>query len=70
MTEHPELRKGRHRLFIPIKDNSAGKKLSATAISRWICTNNSGFSHRPSEQQEYRTIPGKVKPHEVRAVAT
>ena len=29
MTEHPELRKGRRRLFIPFKDNNAGKELSA-----------------------------------------
>ena len=33
MTEHPELRKGRRRLFIPIKDNNAGKELSAVFIS-------------------------------------
>ena len=26
MTEHPELRKGRHHLFIPFKDNNAGKE--------------------------------------------
>ena len=38
LTEHPELRKDRHRLFVPIKDNNAGKELSAATISRWICT--------------------------------
>ena len=38
LTEHPELRKDRHRLFVPIKDNNAGKELSASTISRWICT--------------------------------
>ena len=37
-SEHPELRKGRRRLFIQIKDNNAGKELSAATISRWICT--------------------------------
>ena len=37
MTEHPELGKGRCRLFIPFKDNNAGKELSAASISRWIC---------------------------------
>ena len=37
-TEHTELRKGRRRLFIPIKDNNAGKELSAATIFRWICT--------------------------------
>ena len=35
---HPELRKGRCRLFISFKDNSAGKELSAASISLWICT--------------------------------
>ena len=29
MTEHPELRKGRRCLFVPFKDNNAGKKLNA-----------------------------------------
>ena len=38
LTEHPELRKDRRRLFVPIKDNNAGKELSASTISRWICT--------------------------------
>ena len=38
LTEHPELRKDRRRLFVPIKDNNAGKELSASSISRWICT--------------------------------
>ena len=39
LTEHPELRKDRRRLFVQIKDNNAGKELSAATISRWICTN-------------------------------
>ena len=38
MSEHPDLRKGRCRLFIPIKGNNAGRELSAATISRWICT--------------------------------
>ena len=38
LTEHPEVRKDRRRLFVPIKDNNAGKELSAPSISRWICT--------------------------------
>ena len=40
LTEHPEpeLRKDRRRLFVHIKDNNAGKELSASTISRWICT--------------------------------
>ena len=37
VSEHPDLRKGRYRLFIPVKENCAGKELSAAAISRWIC---------------------------------
>ena len=36
LTEHPELRKDRRRLFVPIKDSNAGKELSASSISRWI----------------------------------
>ena len=43
LTEHPELGKDKRRLFVPIKDNNAGKELSASTISRWICH---------SEQQE------------------
>ena len=38
LTEHPELRKDRRRLFVLIEDNNTGKELSATTISRWICT--------------------------------
>ena len=38
MSEHPESKKGRRRLFIPIKDNNAGKEASVATISRWICT--------------------------------
>ena len=39
LTEHPELRKDRRRLFVPIKDNNnSGKELSAASISRWMCT--------------------------------
>ena len=67
MTEHPELRKGRRCLFIPLKDNNAGKELSAASISRWICTTTVD-SH--ASLHNSRSIPGKVKAHEVRAVAT
>ena len=68
MTEHPELRKDRRSrcLFIP-KDNNAGKKLSAASISRWICTTIVDFQ---ASIQNSKNIPGKVKAHEVRAVAT
>ena len=38
LTEHQELRKDRRRPFVSIKDNNAGKELSASTISRWICT--------------------------------
>ena len=34
MSEHPKLRKGRRRLFIPFEDNNAGRELSAASISR------------------------------------
>ena len=67
MSEHPELRKGKHCLFIPFKDNNAGKELSAASISRWIC--NTIVDSRASIQGN-KNIPGKVKAHEVRAVAT
>ena len=67
MTEHPELRRGRRRLFIPIKDNNAGKEFSAASISHWICTTTVD-SH--ASLQNSKSIPGKVKAHEVRAVAT
>ena len=64
-TEHPDLRKGRRRLFIPIKDNKAGKELSAATISRWVCT-AIVKSHAACENS--KTI--SVKAHEVRAMAT
>ena len=49
MTEHPELRKGRCRLFIPIKDNNAGKCSLYFSLD---LHHYSGFSCHPSEQQE------------------
>ena len=66
-TEHPGLRKGRCRLFIPFKDNNAGKELNAASISRWICTT---IVDSHASIQGSKNIPGKVKAHEVRAVAT
>ena len=65
MTEHPELRKGRCRLFIPFKDNNAGKELSAASISWWICTT---IVDSQASIQISKNIPGKVKAHEVHAV--
>ena len=67
LTEHPELRKDRRRLFVPIKDNNAGKELSAATISRWICT-TIVISH--AAIQNSKSLSGSVKAHEVRAVAT
>ena len=67
LTEHPELSKGRRRLFIPIKDNNAGKELSAATISRWICMTIVD-SHAAFKNS--KSIPGSVKAHQVRAVAT
>ena len=67
MTEHPELRKSRRRLFVSSKDNNVGKKLRAALISRWICTTIVD-SHASLQSSE--NIPGKVKAQEVHAVAT
>ena len=67
MTEHLELRKGRRRLFIPFRDNNAGKELSAASVSRRICTTKVD-SH--ATLQNSKSIQGKVKAHEVHAVAT
>ena len=67
LTEHPELRKDRRRLFVPIKDNNAGKELSAASISRWICSTIVD-SHAAIQDSKY--LSGSVKAHEVRAVAT
>ena len=67
LTEHPELRKDRRRLFVPIKDNNAGKELSAPPISRWICTT---IVDSHAAIQDSKNLSGSVKAHEVRAVAT
>ena len=67
LTVHPELRKGRRHLFIPFKDNNAGKELSAASISCWICTT---LVNSHATLQNSKSIPGEVKAHEVRAVAT
>ena len=64
LTEHPELRKDRRRLFVPIK---AGKELIASTISRWICTT---IVDSHAAIQNSRNLSGSVKAHEVRAVAT
>ena len=66
-TEHPELKKGRHRLFVLIKDKYAGKELSAATIPKWICTTMVD-SH--AALQNSKNFQGSVKAHEVRAVAT
>ena len=66
-TEHPELKKDRRRLFVPIKDNNAGKELSASTISRWICTT---IVDSHAAIQNSRNLSGSVKAHKVRAVAT
>ena len=67
LTEHPELRKDRRRLFVPIKDNNASKELSASSISRWICTT---IVDSHATIQDSKNLSGSVKAHEVRAVAT
>ena len=67
LTEHPELGKDRCRPFVPIKDNNAGKELSASTISRWICTT---IVDSHAAIQNSRNHSGSVKAHKVRAVAT
>ena len=67
LTEHPDLRKDRRSLFVPIKDNNAGKELSASSISRWICTT---IVDSHAAIQDSKNLSGSVKAHEVRAVAT
>ena len=62
-----ELRKGRCCLFIPFKDNNGGKELNAASISLWICTT---IVDSHASFQNGKGILGKVKAHEVRAVAT
>ena len=72
LTEHPEVRKDRCRLFVPIKDNNAGKELSAATVSRWICTTivDSHAAIQNSRNLSGSLKAGSVKAHEVRAVAT
>ena len=67
LTEHPDLRKDRRCLFVPIKDNNASKELSASSISRWICTT---IVDSHAAIQDSKNLSGSVKAHEVRAVAT
>ena len=67
LTAHPELRRDRHRLIVPIKDNNARKKLSAATISRWICT---PIVDSHAAMQNSKSFSGYVKAHEIRAVAT
>ena len=55
------------RLFVPIKDNNAGKELNASTISRWICTT---IVDSHAAIQNSRNLSGSVKAHKVRAVAT
>ena len=54
-------------LCVPIKDNNAGKELSASTISRWICTT---IVDSHATIQNSRNLSGSVKALEVRAVAT
>ena len=61
MTEHPESRKDRRCLFVPIKDNNAGKELVAATISRWICTT---IMDSHAALRNSKSIPGTVKAHQ------
>ena len=62
-TEHPELTKDKHRLFVPIKDRNTGKELSAATISRWICT---AIVDSHAAMQNSKSYSGSVKAPEVR----
>ena len=62
LTEHPELRKSRLHLFVPIKDNNVGKEVSAATISRLICMT---IVDSHATLQNSNSIPGSVKAHEV-----
>ena len=66
ITEHPELRKGGRLLLVPIKGNNAGK-LSAATVSRWICMT---IVDSYVTLQKSKSIPGTIKAHKVRGVAT
>ena len=65
LTVHPELRKDRCRLFVPIKDSNARKELSAATISRWICTT---IVNSHATIQKSKSFCGSVKAPEVEAV--
>ena len=67
MSEHPELSKGRPRLFIPVKDNNAGKVLSTATISRWICAT---IVDTHATLEKSKNLTKTVKAHKVSAVAT
>ena len=58
-------KEGRHQLFIPIRDNNAGKELGAATISRWICTTIVDSHFFFGEELESLPI---IQAHEVRAV--
>ena len=67
LIEHPELRKDRHRLFVPTEDNNAGKEQTAATISRWIC---STIVDSHAAMQNSKSFSGSVKAHKVRVLAT
>ena len=49
-TEHPELRKGRQRLFIPVKDNNVEKEL-------WLLHYNFSTSRPTSSHENQEVVP-------------
>ena len=60
MKDHPDLRKGRRHLFIPIKYNNFFKQLSAATISWWICNT--------MEQPHSAPYDSKCLPRTIKAV--
>ena len=66
-TSEPSVRKGRKKLFIPLKDNHQGMEISTSTISRWLCTIIS-LAHDQLPRE--RRLELNINAHEVRAVAT
>ena len=68
-TSHPNIRKGRNRLFVPFRDNNQGKEISPMSISRWIVSViTEAYQERGQDQDLIRTLG--LRAHDVRAVAT
>ena len=67
MKVNPELRKLRHQLFIPIKNNKTRVQLSAATISWWICNT---IMEALAVLSDSIDLPKSVKAREVCTVVT